>query len=315
MYRFFPPLTKIKFIAVCVAWFSLAAPSAHAWSQAGHMMAARIAFQQLSPGARRAASDILAAHPEMGQWRKYVRFAPPGEEDCFLFMRASTWPDEINRPPGVSPYAHPAWHYIDYPLQPPGFPFIAGRELEDNVLFGLAQSSKTLRDPAATPEARAAALSWVIHLVADLHQPLHCAELVTKDYPLPQGDRGGNLFFISVGGQAMNLHSFWDRLPGQATHPDQAFAPAAELARRYPAASLPELQTAKDTAAWTLEGRTLAIEKAYERGTLPGTADRNAQPPPLPDGYVGRSREVAERRIALAGYRLGRLLEELLTQR
>jgi hypothetical protein len=48
------------------------------------------------------------------------------------------------------------------------------------------------------------------HLVSDIHQPLHTAQLFTVDYP--QGDRGGNEICVRVtqGGQPMDLHRFWD---------------------------------------------------------------------------------------------------------
>ena len=289
----------LVFACAVLAWPAMAS----AWYAAGHMIVARIAFDQLSPEARARMMAILAAHPQMSEWRKHLDFAPPGGEDCFLFMRASTWPDEINKDKG-NPYAHPAWHYIDYPLQPPDFPFKAGLAPEDNAVFAITHNAQILRDPAASAEARAAALSWLIHLVGDLHQPLHCAELVTAQYPPPVGDRGGNLFFVAVGGQAMNLHAFWDALPGMALHPDQVMAQATELERRFPATALPELTTARDPTAWSLEGRALAVEKAYLRGTLAGTADPSAVPPPLPEGYAAASRAVADRRLVLAGFRL-----------
>ena len=299
-----------RWFAVCGICCVLLAspPRALAWYAAGHMIVARIAFEQLPPESRRQLMTILAAHPRMGEWRRHLDFAPPGEGDCFLFMCASTWPDEINKDKD-NPYAHPAWHYIDYPLKPPDFPFEAGLAPEDNILFAIARNTQTLRDPATGAEARAAALSWLIHLVGDLHQPLHCAELVTAQYPPPAGDRGGNLFFVAVGGQAMNLHAFWDALPGMATHPDQVFAQAADLAKRFPVSSLPELATARNPAAWSLEGRTLAMESAYLHGTLPGAPGPQAVPPPLPEGYASASRAVADRRLVLAGFRLARLLQ------
>ncbi len=297
--------------AACWAVCLLVARPASAWFAAGHMIVARIAFDQLPPDARQQIMAILAAHPQMGEWRKHLDFAPVGERDAFLFMSASTWPDEINRAP--NPYAHPAWHYIDYPLTPPDFAFQAGLAPDNNALFAITQSTKTLRDPAAGDEARAASLSWLIHLVGDLHHPLHCAEFVTPQYPPPTGDRGGNLFFVAVGGQPVNLHAFWDALPGSAKHPDEVFAQAADLEKRFPAASLPELATAADATAWSLEGRAVAIDKVYLWGTLPGSSDPHAVPPPLPDGYVAQSKAVADRRLALAGYRLAVLLRGALT--
>jgi len=59
-------------------------------------------------------------------------------------------------------------------------------------------------------ERKAIALSWLFHLVGDVHQPLHTAQLFTVEYP--NGDRGGNEICVRVtqGRQATDLHRFWD---------------------------------------------------------------------------------------------------------
>ena len=58
------------------------------------------------------------------------------------------------------------------------------------------------------PERKAIALAWLFHLVGDIHQPLHTAQLFTVDYP--KGDRGGNEICVRVtqAGQPMDLHRF-----------------------------------------------------------------------------------------------------------
>jgi hypothetical protein len=54
------------------------------------------------------------------------------------------------------------------------------------------------------------ALAWLFHLVGDIHQPLHTAQLFTTDYL--QGDRGRNEICVRVtqADQPMDLHRFWD---------------------------------------------------------------------------------------------------------
>ncbi len=276
------------------------------------MIVAGIAYQQMPPAAQQQTLAILQAHPAMPKWKEQLEKDHPTDPAAYFFMRASTWPDEIRR--GNSPYDHPAWHYVDYPLTPPNFPFVAGRDPQDNILFGIDASEKTIRDPAATPEQRAAALSWLIHLIGDLHQPLHCAELVTPQFPLPEGDRGGNLIFVSVGGNPINLHAFWDRLPGMIFSPPFAVESAGRIVRAYPAAALPDLVKDKDPVAWSLEGRTIAIESAYLHGQLPGAAvDTKNAPIPLPPDYLAKGKLISDQRLALAGYRLAALLPPLMT--
>ena len=297
-------------VLALVLGLTLPPSEALAWGPAGHMAVAIIAYQQMPPALQQRCVAILQAHPNSEKWKANSGGDSPADAAMFTFAKAATWPDEIRR--GNSPYDHPGWHYIDYPLMPPDFPFVAGLAPEDNILFGLDQSEKVLRDKAATPEQQAAALSWIIHLVGDIHQPLHAAELVTPAYPLPEGDRGGNKYFVSVGGNAINLHAFWDRLPGQFFSPPYAAEAAGRLERQFPRAGLAELTTGKDPVAWSLESRTLAIDKAYLRGKLPGSADSKILPPPLPPDYQKESKEIADRRVALAGYRLATLLEQVL---
>ena len=283
-----------------------------AWGPGGHMIVASIAYQQMPPAAQQQATAILQAHPAMAKWKEQLEKDHPTDPGAYFFMRASTWPDDIRR--NNSPYDHPAWHYVDYPLIPPDFPFVAGRDPQDNILFGINESEKTLRDPAANPEQRAAALSWIIHLIGDIHQPLHCAELVTPQYPLPEGDRGGNLIFVSVGGNPINLHAFWDRLPGAIFSTPFAAESAGRIEREYPPSALPELAKDKDPVSWSLEGRTIAIESAYLNGKLPGSAtDTKTNPIPLPPDYLSKGKVIADQRVALAGYRLGAMLPPLLS--
>ena len=73
----------------------------------------------------------------------------------------------------------------------------------------MAENRRTLANDN-DPERKAIALAWLFHLVGDMHQPLHTAQLFTTDYP--QGDRGGNEICVRVtqAGQPMDLHRFWD---------------------------------------------------------------------------------------------------------
>jgi hypothetical protein len=57
----------------------------------------------------------------------------------FIFIRSSTWADEIRR--RKSPYNHPKWHYVDYPLKPSKFPVEPGPDPTDDILYGISQHS------------------------------------------------------------------------------------------------------------------------------------------------------------------------------
>ena len=69
-------------------------------------------------------------------------------------------------------------------------------------------------DESASNANRAVALCWILHIVGDMHQPLHNVALFSKPY-FPNGDRGGNDISVLEGDQTKNLHWWWDGLPNE----------------------------------------------------------------------------------------------------
>jgi S1/P1 Nuclease len=296
-------------IFVLVLWRP---PQAAAFNGTGHTIIAAFAYRQLTTDQKEAFTVLLKHHPAYPRWRDAFE-GTEGELDfgMFLFMRASKWPDEIRRT--GNPFDHPNWHFVDYPIRPPDFPNEGSPAPEDDILFGISQSSEAIENPDLPDEARAAHLSWLIHLIGDLHQPLHCATLINETYPAPDGDRGGNSFYIRPGNRAVKLHSFWDGLLGKSSNLRSAVNVAIALQNRFPAADLNELRNARNPLAWSLASRKLAKEVAYRNAELPGSADTE-DVPALPDGYAATAKNTAEKQGALAGYRLGKVLSALNLQ-
>jgi hypothetical protein len=144
-------------------------------------------------------------------------------------------------------------------------------------------------------------LSWLIHLIGDVHMPLYCCSLFTSEYPT--GDKGGNFFFVKPGTRGIPLHSFWDGLLGTSGKPQTHLNNATVIQSEHPRKSLPELNKANTPKEWSLESRGIAVEKAYLNGELKGgTSKETAQE--LPEGYTKAAKVVAEKQAALAGYRL-----------
>lgn len=273
--------------------------NAWAWDGAGHMVIAAEAYQNLSPELKAQAFDVLKAHPDFAKWTNAYHPNPNFDLAAYVFMRSSTWPDEIRR--SGNAYDHPNWHFIDYPLRPPSFLLVADPRPTDNVLYGVVQCEKTLSNPGAGPELRAAYLSYLIHLIGDLHQPLHCESFFGGDYP--EGDRGGNDFYVRPAQQGVRLHGIWDGLLGTSPNLRTQWNYAIKLDAEFSRSDLTELAEYTRPPAWTLESRQLAIDKGYLNGELKGSRDADSAPP-LPDGYLKTAKAVAERQAALAGYRL-----------
>jgi len=280
---------------------------AMAWSGPGHLAISAIAYRELSPGLKAEAFDVLKAHPDFAKWEK--AYHPNANMDLamYVFMRSSTWPDEIRR--SGSQYDHPNWHFIDYPLRPPSFPLEPGPKPTDDILFGLQQCEKTLSDTNASPELRAAYLSWLIHLVGDIHQPLHCASLFNDAYP--NGDRGGNDFYVKPAQSGVRLHGIWDDLLGSSSNPRTQMNYGISIEAKYPKTALPELAAHAAPKEWSLESRELAIENGYLKGGLKGSTNADTASI-LPADYTKNAKTVAERQAAMAGYRLADEIQQYL---
>ncbi len=298
-------MRKLKGFLV-LALLAFSATVAMAWSSGGHQVVAAGTYRQLSPELKTKVSNILKEHPKYEEWKRTYRTEDNSMDlETYVFLRASVWPDEIRQ--RDNPYHHPHWHYIDYPLKPRKFPFEPNPDPDDDILFAITKSEETLASRKTSRRERAIYLSWLIHLIGDLHQPLHCASLFSSAYP--HGDKGGNDFFVKPGDHEVNLHSFWDGLLGTSGKAQTHWNYAVALETEYPRKSLKEIKNDRLAKEWSLEGRTLAIDKAYLRGDLKGSLDRD-NAVALPTGYAKAAKTVAEKQGALAGYRLADEIEK-----
>jgi hypothetical protein len=245
-----------------------------AWSAPGHMTVAAIAYRDLSPGERQKLDTILQSHPQFQSWRDaFPESVPNLDQALYVAMAASLWPDQIRN--HNDPSTFPNWHFVDYPLIEPSFPDRGSPTPQDDILFGIGESEAILRSSSSAAQDKAEKLIWLIHLVGDIHQPLHCATLVNSIYPAPEGDRGGNAFFVKVSptGSPRKLHSLWDGLLGTGTAANarltrSALNNAIRLQSVYPRAALPELQSHHSVEGWSKESRESAIHDVYMDGTL-----------------------------------------------
>jgi hypothetical protein len=230
-----------RYLAVLIC--TLPALRAVAWNPYGHEVVAYVAWQQMTPDQRQTYSTILKAMPH---------YAPELDEpagpnhDMHVFMKAATWPDMVRSPqfPDEVTDSHPTWHYIDVPITPTHMPATQPDAVQSttqptNALQALALERHLLRDKETDPVTRAKALCWVLHLVGDLHQPLHCVSLFDADFP--QGDRGGNSIRLRNSDAGRNLHALWDGLLGQRGDMDAVAKTADESTTEY-ALALPSRQ-------------------------------------------------------------------------
>ncbi len=256
-------------------------------------------------------TDLLMAHPEFDRWeREYAELRvslPLGE---YVFMMASIWPDEIRREGG--PYNHPTWHYTNFPVLPDAYPLEETLTPENDVIFAIRESRRVLADPVASQVDRAAHLGWILHVIGDLHQPLHTVALVNEWYP--EGDRGGNLFFVRPrkDSKGVNLHAYWDGLLGTSGEVREARNDASLFIRQYVEKLRGGTPADFDVRTWALEGREIAINDVYLKGDLaPATEEQRETSSVLPETYGQRAKSIAQERVVIASLRLLDVLTDL----
>ena len=168
--------TLIRILAISLA---LHAGPLLAWGQTGHRSIAEIAERNMRPEKVRKAHALLDGHD---------------------LAFASTWADEIRSDPKNFGHSF-GWHYTTWPESDADFD--AGDENGDTglLLSQIDAQLAVLTNPTASDSDRSQALKFVIHLLGDVHQPLHVGNT---------GDKGGNACRVTWHGRNSNLHTVWD---------------------------------------------------------------------------------------------------------
>lgn len=303
---------RIIKVAVAVVVFAAMLPrAAHAWSKAGHMVTGAIAYRVLKESDETALErvlDILREHPFYEQrWRPAINALPgndPDKEGLFLFMHAARWPDDIR---GDEDLHCGNCHFVNFrfrPSQPNAAPVSVGGQ----ILSAFDENLEIVNSNVPNDE-KAMAISWLFHLVGDVHQPLHAAVLVNQRFP--QGDRGGTLFFIRPrpNSRTISLHKFWDDIIIGSERFSRVSNRATELRQRpeFRRAALSELSENRFLRWANTESFTLAKRDAYRNGSLQGSTNED-NGTLLPQNYASTVRPIAERRAVLAGYRIAEIL-------
>jgi len=300
-----------------VAAFAVAAAAASpaaAWTRPGHMVTAAIAYDEIArqrPDLLPVLETLLDAHPDRGPFQVAVDRTMGVERARRMFLEAARWPDDVRQ----TPHDHPTWHAALWPVIAPDAPAGArarlarrGERPSGEALEALALNRATLADPRASAAARAEALCWLLHVTGDIHQPLHTAERFSAAWP--EGDGGGGRPQVRdpLGGEPIALHWLWDDSVSRSGVAADADRRAREIVARHPRASLPELKAgAVDFATWAKgESYPLAVSFAY--GAEPPTSADPASAPAVPEAYWRELRGHAERRVALAGYRMAEVV-------
>jgi hypothetical protein len=327
MLRASPSLPRSFFQALLIGTAATFGSRAHGWNAEGHMTVAAVAWKDLSLQTRATASALLKLNPDYPNW---VRGIPAADADAVAFVRAATWPDQIRstyEDDGSAPrhlptdsqnigygdcLKHRYWHFYDIPFSTDGSPLVQADE--PNALTQIRAFSAALGSPATPDEIKSYDLGWLLHLVGDIHQPLHATSRFTAQSP--KGDHGGNSVTLcphrghSCSQRFDNLHAFWDDALGNSNSASTALKFACVTAAsgsRCLADAPTETLLVTDPATWADESFAMARSVAYQRPIGPGKG-----PYYVTAAYKAKVGAAAETRVAIAGARLAKLLDQTL---
>lgn len=326
-------MQRIRRSLLTFAVIALVLPQhAVAWNESGHRVIAAAAARQMPPELQLQMARVLRAHPRYEE--DLAAFRPRRlkglSELEWLLGQAAQWPDHARRFDNAPRHKRDSlvvrfhrgnWHYINLPV------YLAKsdralrikdptRKLPEvpprDALSALAYIRTTLQDPCTSDEDRGLLVSWALHLIADVHQPLHTAALFTQDR-WPRGDRGGNEVKIAgsgkgaKGGRLDSLHYYWDSAISNRREPYQIGKLIGVLdEQKLPKLARNEAQPVK----WVREGRSIANRLVYE----PLRAQLALGPVvTINKKYTRKAHAVSLRRAALAARRTALWLDEALS--
>ncbi len=257
-------------LAAVLILILIPARPAFAWGRMAHRASAKLADSRLSPHTRAMIRQLLE----------------PGES----LADASTWADEHNREIRGSTY----WHFVNVPIWATRYDSRDCRP-QGCVISKIAEFKATLLDQSAPLARRRMALRFLVHLVQDVHQPMHVAD---------RNDRGGNAVQLRYGRyDNTNLHQVWDSglLSRAYRNEDDLMRHLESLAKR------PE---AKDWLSggpedWANES-LLVGRHAYE---IPGSDATLRAGDSIGRAYEQENAPRAADRLARSGVRLAAMLE------
>jgi len=301
-----------------------------AFDGCGHKVVAALAFDRIeNPNTLRALARIFRADL---RGRKFVD--------------AATWPDDIksnmrNDLPEKAP-VNRSWHFVDIPfhekdekkideiINRPGVVVDPQHDGSANAVTAIRFFITRLKSGEGDATRQADDLSWLIHLVGDIHQPLHAINVeqgdslpnytpppvVTRNGKKSGGDRGGNGFDVET--PAKELHAVWDDLfdeptGGHGEGRDDSDANAEQIAHALEAKIRNGKLSVPEDGAKDLEPAHWAKE-SYEHREFVYSPEQDPANPKnhiVTDAYMDKAREIGEGRVTLAGARLAKILDDI----
>lgn len=280
------------------------------------MLVADIAWKKLTPAKRARVDELLKLNPDYATWTAGV---PASRKAEYAFMRASKWADDIKSRTGYTggdadeqgaaggqgyddKRQHRYWHFKDIPFSNDG------TALEQPYAVNAATQIEAFRSALgskASDEVKSYDLAWLIHLVGDMHQPLHATTRFSQSpASLRDGDKGGNEIKIKTCSSCSvsSLHSYWDGALGTSDSLPSIRTKAAGMLVAPTSAA-----NNADVDAWVDQSFALAKSDVYKLPIKNGAGTYV-----LTTSYKSGTAKLAKKRASLAGARLAKLIEDNL---
>lgn len=254
-----------------IALLGFAATVANAWGAAGHRIVAIIAERNLNDSAKQHISEILGSNVSLASVANYA--------DAVRNQRPETY----------------NFHFVDIPLQANNY--LPNRDCKndpekgDCIIAALDRFRDDLRSSSTSMAKKRFALKFIVHLIGDMHQPLHCAE--------NNNDHGGGLVKVRWFGINSNLHKVWDtQIIEEAQLTDDEFADA--LDSELTQAQIDAMQNGT-IIEWALQSHKLARQHSYK---IPTSRE-------LDQTYYDANSAVVDQQLLRGGLRLAHVLNTL----
>lgn len=239
--------------------------TASAWGQRGHDITAHIAERHLTPATQLAVDSLLDG-------RSIVYWA--------------NWLDNASH---TADYAYTkTWHYKNVDADKT-YQTMAPNPNGD-VTTGIRYAIRVLSDPEQTPQNKTLMLKILVHLVGDLHQPMHTGHAT---------DLGGNKVKVKYFGRDANLHGIWDSSLLESAHKWSYTEWADQLDRLEPSQQI--LLLSGNIDDWTMRNVEMAA-MIYD-----ATPDGSS----LSYNEVARWTPVIEDSLLTGGLRLAHILNSI----
>lgn len=263
----------------------LMSANALAWGPTGHRTVGEIAQGKLNSSTLKKVEKILKGKS---------------------LAQVSTWSDEIRSEPQT--YKHTfRWHYTDFPKE-----MIKHDESQSSgqLLTSITEQLKVFKDKKATDEQKEFALKFLVHLVGDLHMPLHVGNGL---------DRGGNWCHITFHDEEMNLHHLWDE--GMINFNKLSFTELARMVQEGVSEKDAKVLKSGSMSDWANDTKEIRdtvyppeVKAAKKKSALPSYCHsdedqvKDSYKPKLGYEYSYKFQPVLEKQLLKGGLRLAELL-------